>query len=81
MLYEIDQHPYVSIFYNGTIEVVESGGFLSGESVFLITLGIGLLALLGFWVNGQIHHFSKVQTFALILYIFALVLGFDQEDP
>jgi intein/homing endonuclease len=65
MLYEIDQHPYLSVFYNGTIEVVESGGFLlSGESVFLITLGFGLLVLLGFWVNGQIHHFSKVHTFA-----------------
>ncbi|KAJ3690735.1 hypothetical protein LUZ61_019899 [Rhynchospora tenuis] len=59
MFYEIDEHPYVSVFYNGSIEVIESGGFLSGESVFLLTLGIGLLALLGFWVNGQIHHFSK----------------------
>jgi translocon-associated protein subunit alpha len=59
MLYEIDQHPYLSVFYNGSVEVVELGGFLSGESVFLLTLGIGLLALLGFWVNGQIHHFSK----------------------
>ncbi|MBA0683074.1 hypothetical protein Goari_024750, partial [Gossypium aridum] len=45
IFYEIDQHPYQSTFYNGTIEVVEAGGFLSVESVFLVTLGIALLVL------------------------------------
>ncbi|KAJ3692783.1 hypothetical protein LUZ60_011878 [Juncus effusus] len=59
ILYEIDQQPFVTVFYNGTVEVVESGGFLSGESVFLLALGAGLLAFLGFWLNGQIQHLSK----------------------
>ncbi|KAF5752030.1 translocon-associated protein subunit alpha [Tripterygium wilfordii] len=59
IFYEIDQHPYQSTFYNGTIEVVESGGFLSIESVFLFTLGIALLVLLGLWIHGQIQSISK----------------------
>ncbi|PON55098.1 Translocon-associated protein (TRAP), alpha subunit [Parasponia andersonii] len=59
IIYEIDQHPYQSTFYNGTIEVVEAGGFLSIESVFLVTLGIALLVLLVLWVHGQIQRLSK----------------------
>lgn len=60
IIYEIDQHPYQNTFYNGTIEVVEAGGFLSIESVFLVTLGIALLVLLVLWIHGQIQHLSKV---------------------
>ncbi|KAF4382045.1 hypothetical protein G4B88_006677 [Cannabis sativa] len=59
IIYEIDQHPYQNTFYNGTIEVVEAGGFVSVESVFLVTLGIALLVLLVLWVHGQIQHLSK----------------------
>ncbi|KAL5985990.1 hypothetical protein ACLOJK_027980 [Asimina triloba] len=59
ILYEVDQQLHQSVFYNGTIEVVEAGGFLSMESVFLITLGIALLGLLGLWVHGQIQNLSK----------------------
>ncbi|CAI9764360.1 unnamed protein product [Fraxinus pennsylvanica] len=59
IVYEIDQNPYQSTFYNGTIEVIESGGLLSVESVFLFCLGVALLGLLGFWIRSQIHHFSK----------------------
>ncbi|RWR81732.1 translocon-associated protein subunit alpha [Cinnamomum micranthum f. kanehirae] len=59
IVYEIDQHPYQSIFYNGTIEVVEAGGFLSIESVFLFTLGIALVGLLFSWIYGQIQNLSK----------------------
>ncbi|KAJ7967202.1 Translocon-associated protein subunit alpha [Quillaja saponaria] len=59
IVYEIDQHPYKSTFYNGTIEVVEAGGFLSIESVFLVTLGAALLVLSGLWVHGQIQLLSK----------------------
>ncbi|KAF8406572.1 hypothetical protein HHK36_008660 [Tetracentron sinense] len=59
IIYEIDQHPYQSTFYNSTIEVVEAGGFLSIESVFLVTLGIALLGLGGLWIYGQIQHLSK----------------------
>lgn len=59
IIYEIDQHPYQSTFYNGTIEVVEAGGFLSIESVFLVTLGIALIVLLGLWIHGQVKQLSK----------------------
>ncbi|XP_021900472.1 translocon-associated protein subunit alpha-like [Carica papaya] len=59
IVYEIDEHPYQSVFYNGTIEVVESGGFLSVESVFLVTLGVALLVLLGLWIHGQLQRFTK----------------------
>lgn len=60
IVYEADEQQYNSVFYNGTIEVVESGGFLSVESVFLVTLGIALTGLLGIWVYGQIQNLSKV---------------------
>ena len=60
IIFEIDQQPYQSTFYNGTIEVVESGGFLSTESVFLVTLGIALLVLFGLWLQSQIQNLSKV---------------------
>ncbi|XP_004505694.1 translocon-associated protein subunit alpha-like [Cicer arietinum] len=59
IVYEIDEHPYQSTFFNGTIEVVESGGLLSIESVFLVTLGVALLAFLGIWTHGQIQNLSK----------------------
>lgn len=60
IVYEIDQNPYQSTFHNGTIEVVEAGNVLSIESVFLVTLGIALLVLLGVWIRGQIKNLSKV---------------------
>lgn len=59
IVYEIDQHPYQSTFYNGTIEVTEVGAMLSVESVFLFCLAVALLALLGFWIQSQIQNFSK----------------------
>lgn len=60
IIYEIDEHPFQSTFFNGTVEVVESGAFLSMESVFLVTLGVALLVLLGLWIHGQIQYLSKV---------------------
>ncbi|XP_010268685.1 PREDICTED: translocon-associated protein subunit alpha-like [Nelumbo nucifera] len=59
IIYEIDQQPFQSTFYNGTIEVVEASGFLSVESVFLVTLGLALLGLFGLWIYGQIKQLSK----------------------
>ncbi|CAL9105336.1 translocon-associated protein subunit alpha-like isoform X1 [Musa acuminata AAA Group] len=59
IVYEIDQQPYQNVFYNGTIEVIEAGGFLSIESVFLVTLGVALIGFLGLWAYGQIQQFSK----------------------
>lgn len=60
MVYDIEQHPYQSTFYNGTIEVTEAGGFVSVESVFLFSLGVALLVLLALWVHSQIQRLSKV---------------------
>ncbi|XP_028767994.1 translocon-associated protein subunit alpha [Neltuma alba] len=59
IVYEIDQHPYQSTFYNGTIEVVDAGSFLSVESVFLVTLGTALLVLFVLWIYGQVQNASK----------------------
>ncbi|KAA3462857.1 translocon-associated protein subunit alpha-like isoform X1 [Gossypium australe] len=59
VVYEINQSPYQSTFYNGTIEVVEAGGFVNVESVFLVTLGISLLVLLGLWIHGQFKRISQ----------------------
>ncbi|MCH90640.1 translocon-associated protein subunit alpha-like, partial [Trifolium medium] len=59
IIYEIDEHPYQSTFFNGTVEVVEYVGFLSIESVFLVTLGIALLVLLGLWIHGHVQNLSK----------------------
>lgn len=67
IVYEIDQHPYQSTFYNGTIEVTEVGGMLSVESVFLFCLAVALLALLGFWIQSQIQNFSKVITLSVLV--------------
>lgn len=60
IVYEIDQNPYQSTFYNSTIEVTEAGGLVSVESVFLVCLAIALIGLFGIWVRSQIQHFSKV---------------------
>jgi len=59
ILYEVDEQLFQTVFYNGTVEVVEASGILSIETVFLITLGLALLCLLGIWVYGQIQRFSK----------------------
>ncbi|KAL0454121.1 UNVERIFIED_CONTAM: Translocon-associated protein subunit alpha [Sesamum latifolium] len=59
IVYEIDQNPYQSTFFNGTVEVTEVGGLFSVESVFLFCLGVALLALLGFWIRSQIQNLSK----------------------
>lgn len=70
IIYEIDQQPYQSTFYNGTIEVVEAGVFLSMESVFLATLGIASIVLLVLYIHGQIKNLSKVLTFQYELFPF-----------
>lgn len=59
IFYEVNGSPYRSVFYNGTIEVTEASGFLSGETLFLVTLGLGMLGLFGMWVYGQIQKLSK----------------------
>ncbi|XP_047332744.1 translocon-associated protein subunit alpha-like [Impatiens glandulifera] len=59
VIYEIDQQVYQSTFYKGTIEVKEAGGFLSMESVLLVSLGIALIGFLGLWIRNQIQNLSK----------------------
>ncbi|KVH96001.1 Translocon-associated protein (TRAP), alpha subunit [Cynara cardunculus var. scolymus] len=59
IVYEIDNLPYQNTFYNGTIEVTEAGGLISVETVFLVSLGLALLVLLGLWVRGQLQNLSK----------------------
>ncbi|KAJ0693104.1 putative translocon-associated protein (TRAP), alpha subunit [Helianthus annuus] len=59
IVYEIDQQPYQNTFYNGTIEVTEAGGLVSVETVFLVSLGLALLVLLGLWVRTQLQSLSK----------------------
>ncbi|KAI3781261.1 hypothetical protein L2E82_11270 [Cichorium intybus] len=60
IVYEVDQLPYQNTFYNGTIEVVEAGGLVSVETLFLISLGIGLFILCVLWVRGQMQNLSKL---------------------
>ncbi|KAI5072767.1 hypothetical protein GOP47_0012873 [Adiantum capillus-veneris] len=59
IFYEVDGTLHQSVFYNGTIDVTEPSGFLSGETLFLVTLGLGMLGLLGMWVYGQFQKISK----------------------
>eukprot|EP00249_Psilotum_nudum_P011041 c22933_g1_i1 orf=509-1333(-) len=59
IMYEVDDQLHRSVFYNGTLEVAEAGGFFSGETLFLITLGLGLLGLCGMWIYGQFQRLSK----------------------
>uniref|UniRef100_A0A1D1Z5G3 Translocon-associated protein subunit alpha n=1 Tax=Anthurium amnicola TaxID=1678845 RepID=A0A1D1Z5G3_9ARAE len=59
IFYEIEQHPFQSTFYNGTIEVVEAGGFFNVESIFLVTLGVALVGIFVLWAYGQIQSVSK----------------------
>lgn len=59
IVYEIDQVPYQNTFYNGTIEVTEAGGFVSVETVFLVSLGLASLVLFGLWVRTKLQALSK----------------------
>lgn len=60
IVYEIDQQPYQSTFFNGTVEVIEPSGFLSIETVFLVLLGLGLVIALGLWIQARVQNFSKI---------------------
>ncbi|KAL3681486.1 hypothetical protein R1sor_024442 [Riccia sorocarpa] len=57
--YDTDDQPHRTVFFNGTIEVVEAHGFFSGETLFLISLAVGLLGLGGMWAYGQVQRLSK----------------------
>ncbi|VFQ65868.1 unnamed protein product [Cuscuta campestris] len=59
IVYEVDQLTYQSTFYNGTIEVTEPSGLLSVESVFLFSLGVAIVGLLGFWIRDRFQNLSK----------------------
>ena len=59
-MYELDGKAYRNVFHNGTIDVVEGGSFIKGETIFLSTLGLGLLGLLGMWAYSKVQEFIKV---------------------
>ncbi|XP_024398118.1 translocon-associated protein subunit alpha [Physcomitrium patens] len=60
-IYELDNKAYTHVFFNSTIDIVESGGFVSGETIFLSTLGLGLLGYLGMWVYSKVQDLIKKQ--------------------
>jgi hypothetical protein len=57
-----DGQLHSNVFYNGTVEVVEPSGILSGENAFLALLAIALLGLLGYWAYGQVQKLTKVSS-------------------
>lgn len=59
IVYEIDGKPYQSIFYNGTIEVVEDGPLFRMESVFLSGLLISLIVLLIIYIKNGVRNMTK----------------------
>ena len=59
IIYEIDGKPYQSIFYNGTIEVVEDGPLFRMESVFLSGLLIFVIAFLAIYIQNVLKHMTK----------------------
>lgn len=60
VVYEVDGKVHKNVFHNGTIDVVEAGFFLKGETIFLSTLGLGLLGFLGMWAYSKVQEFIKV---------------------
>ncbi|GBG72674.1 hypothetical protein CBR_g12244 [Chara braunii] len=61
VFYEVDGQPHSAVFYNGTIEIVEPSGVFSGETLFLVTLGIAVITLIGMWLHQQFQRFTKNQ--------------------
>ncbi|XP_024376631.2 translocon-associated protein subunit alpha isoform X2 [Physcomitrium patens] len=59
VVYEIDGGLYKNVFHNGSIDVLENGGFVKGETIFLCSLGLGILGLLGMWAYSQAQNFLK----------------------
>lgn len=57
--YELDGTLFASLVFNSTVEIIEPVGYVSGESVFLMLLGSGLLALFGVWAYGQVDKMNK----------------------
>ncbi|KAG0572976.1 hypothetical protein KC19_VG138200, partial [Ceratodon purpureus] len=61
VVYEMDGKVYRNVFHNGTIDVVEGGMFVKGETIFLSSLGLGLLGLVGMWAYTKVQEFIKKQ--------------------
>eukprot|EP00245_Coleochaete_scutata_P012378 TRINITY_DN4784_c0_g1_i1.p1 TRINITY_DN4784_c0_g1~~TRINITY_DN4784_c0_g1_i1.p1 ORF type:complete len:283 (+),score=64.55 TRINITY_DN4784_c0_g1_i1:94-942(+) len=62
VVYAVGEKVYATAFYNGTVEVTEPSGVFSGETAFLVFLGLGLLALLGNFIYSQILKYTKKGT-------------------
>ena len=59
--YTLEGSQYASPLFNATFELLEPTGYVSGESIFLLALALGLLALGGMWVQAQLETMSKVR--------------------
>ncbi|CAI6008295.1 unnamed protein product [Closterium sp. NIES-65] len=57
--YIVGDSLHASLLINRTVEVLEPVGYVSGESVFLVLLAAGLLALLGVWAYGQVTKMNQ----------------------
>ncbi|CAI5476108.1 unnamed protein product [Closterium sp. Yama58-4] len=57
--YIVGDSLHASLLINRTVEVLEPVGYVSGESVFLVLLAAGLLALLGVWAYGQVAKMNQ----------------------
>lgn len=59
VFYEVDGQPHANVFFNKTIEVIEPVGVVSGETVFLGLLAVGVATLVGIWIYAQLDKISK----------------------
>lgn len=59
VFYELEGTLHASVLYNSTIDVIEPAGMVSGETIFLMMLGAGVLALVGMWASAQLETLSK----------------------
>ncbi|GJP55305.1 hypothetical protein CLOM_g14280 [Closterium sp. NIES-68] len=57
--YIVGDSLHASLLINRTVEVLEPVGYVSGESIFLVLLAAGLLALFGVWAYSQIEKMNQ----------------------
>ena len=59
----MDSAQYASVIFNGTIEITEPVGTVSGEFIFLVLLGVALVGLFLFWAYGEVQKLAKARGF------------------
>ena len=60
LLYTVASAPFASRAYNGSVEILEAKGAVSGEFLFLLLLGAGAVALAGMAAASQLQKLGKV---------------------